>query len=102
MIVRSLVFSFEASNRFLISTCCLAHLDSLSAENIITDLPSYAISSYKVSFRSVIPRNHCAQLFNFSTQNIILSSKTSPLSTKRRNFKLVMNMFLRSKRFENA
>ena len=81
MIVRSFPVSFKTNYTFLISTCYFAHLDSLSTENMIPDLLSYAISGYKVSFRSVIALYHYAQLVNYSTQNIILSSKTSPLST---------------------
>ena len=37
-------FSLQASYRFLISTCYFAHLDGLSAENMIPDLLSSAIS----------------------------------------------------------
>ena len=50
MNVRSFLSSFKASYRFLISTCFVAHLDSVSAENMIHDLLISAISSYKVSF----------------------------------------------------
>ena len=80
MNVRSFLSSFKASYRFLISTCFVAHLDSVSAENMIHDLLISAISSYKVSFRSLIVVYNSAQLVHFCTQNIILSSKTSPLS----------------------
>ena len=78
MVLRWFLFSLQKSYRFLISTCHFAHLDGLSAENLIPDLLSSAISIKKVSFRTVIAVNPCAQLFNFSTENIILSSKTSP------------------------
>ena len=56
------------------------HLDSLSAENMIPDLLSSAMTIKKVCLRPAISFYHCNQLFHFSTQNIILSSKTSPLS----------------------
>ena len=36
--------SLEESYRFLISTCYFAHLDGLSAENVILDMISCAIS----------------------------------------------------------
>ena len=78
MVLRAFLFSLQASYRFLISTCYFAHLDGLSAKNMIPDLLSSSISIQKVSFRSVIAVHHCAQLVNFSTENTILSSKTSP------------------------
>ena len=78
MVLRSLLFSLLESYRFLMSTGYFAHFDSLSAENMIPDLLSSAISIYWVSFRSVIAVHYCAQLVHFSTENIILSSKTSP------------------------
>ena len=78
MVLRSFVFSLQASYRFLISTCYFAHLDGLSAENTIPDLLSSAISIKKVSFWSLIAAHHFAQLVHFSTENTILSSKTSP------------------------
>ena len=78
MVLRSLLFSLLEKYRFLMSTGYFAHLDSLSAENMIPDLLSSAISIYWVSFRSVIAVHYCAQLVHFSTENIILSSKTSP------------------------
>ena len=78
MILTSFLFSLQASYRFLILTCYFARLNDLSAENMIPDLLSSAISTKKVSFRSVIAVYHCAQLVYFSTENIILSSKTSP------------------------
>ena len=77
MVLRSLLFSLLESYRFLMSTGYFAHLDSLSAENMIPDLLSSAISIYWVSFRSVNAVHYCAQLVHFSTENIILSSKTS-------------------------
>ena len=41
MILRSLfLFSFEASYRFLTSTCYFAYLDGFSAEKVIVDLLS--------------------------------------------------------------
>ena len=43
MILRSFLFSLQASYRFLISTCYFAHLDGLSAENMIPELLSSAI-----------------------------------------------------------
>ena len=43
MILRSSLFSLQASYRFLISTCYFAHLDGLSAENMIPELLSSAI-----------------------------------------------------------
>ena len=78
MVLRSLLFSLLESYRFLMSTGYFAHLDSLSAENMIPDLLSCAISIYWVSFRSVIAVHYCALLVHFRTENIILSSKTSP------------------------
>ena len=78
MVLRSFLFSVQASYMFLISTCHFAHPDGLSVENLIPDLLSSAISIYWVSFRSVIAVHYCAQLVHFSTENIILSSKTSP------------------------
>ena len=78
MILRSFLFSLQASYRFLISTCYFTHLHSFSTENLIPDLLSCAISISKVSFKSVIAVHHSAQFVNFSTENIILSSKTSP------------------------
>ena len=80
MNVRSFLSSFKAFYRFLISTCFVAHLDSLSAENMIHDCLISSISSLKVFFKSLIAVYHSAQLVHFFTQNIILSSKTSPLS----------------------
>ena len=78
MVLRAFLFSLQPSYRFHISTCYFAHLDGFSAENMIPDLLSSAISIQKVSFRSVIAVHHCAQLGHFSTENTILSSKTSP------------------------
>ena len=78
MVLRAFLFSLQASYRFLISTCYFAHLDGFSAENMIPNLLSSAISIQKVSFRSVIAVHQCAQLVHFSTENTILSSKTSP------------------------
>ena len=78
MVLRSFLLSLLESFRFLMSTGYFAHLDSLSAENLIPDLLSSGISIYCVSFRSVIAVRYCAQLVDFSTENIILSSKTSP------------------------
>ena len=78
MVLRSFLLSLLESFRFPMSTGYFAHLDSLSAENLIPDLLSSAISIYCVSFRSVIAVRYCAQLVNFSTENIILTSKTSP------------------------
>ena len=78
MVLRSFLLSLLESFRFLMSTGYFAHLESLSAENLIPDLLSSAISIYCVSFRSVIAVRYCAQLVDFSTENIILSSKTSP------------------------
>ena len=78
MVLRAFLFSLQASYRFLISTCYFAHLDGFSAENTIPNLLSSAISIQKVYFRSVIAVHHCAQLVHFSTENTILSSKTSP------------------------
>ena len=78
MILRSFLFSLQASYRFLISTCYFTHLHGFSTENLIPDLLSCAISISKVSFKSVIAVDHSAKLVHFSTENIILSSKTSP------------------------
>ena len=78
MVLRSLLLSLLESFRFLMSTGYFAHLDSLSTENMIPDLLSSAISIYCVSFRSVFAVHHFAQLVHFSTEKIILSSKTSP------------------------
>ena len=80
MILRSFLFSLQASYRFLISTYYFAYLDGFSAENMILDLLSSLISVYKVSFGSVIAIYHCAQLVHFSTENIVFTSKTSPRS----------------------
>ena len=46
MVLRSFLFSVQASYRFLISTCHFAYPDGLSAENVIPDLLSSAISIY--------------------------------------------------------
>ena len=62
-----------------------AHLDSLSGENMIPDLLSSAMTIKKVCFQPAIALYHCAQLVHFSTQNNILSSKTSPLSIQDSN-----------------
>ena len=43
MILRSFLFSLQATYRFLILTCYLTHLRGLSAENLIPDLLSSAI-----------------------------------------------------------
>ena len=40
MVLRSFLFSLQASYRFLISTCYFAHLDDLRAEKMIPDLLS--------------------------------------------------------------
>ena len=85
MVLRSFLFSIQASYRFLISTCYFAHLDGLSTENMIPDLLSSAISIQKVCFRSVIGIHYCAQLAHFSTENTILSSKS-----RRDRFKTVI------------
>ena len=45
---------------------------------MIADLLSSPISILKLSFRSAIAIYNWAQLVHFSTQNLILSSKTSP------------------------
>ena len=78
MILRSFLFSLQASYRFLISTCYFTHLHGFSTQKLIPDFLSSAISIYKVSFKSVIAVHHSAQFVNFSTENIILNSKTSP------------------------
>ena len=78
MVLTSFLFSLQESYRFLISTCYIAYLDGLSAENMIPDLLSSAISILKVSFIYVMGVHHCAQLVHFSTENTIFSSKTSP------------------------
>ena len=78
MVLRSFLFNLQASYTFLMSTCYFAHLDGLRAENMIPDLLSGAISIYTVSFRSLIAVHHCVQLVHFSTENLILTSKTSP------------------------
>ena len=46
MVLRSFLFSVQESYRFLISTCHFDHLDGLSAENLIPDLLSSAVSIY--------------------------------------------------------
>ena len=84
MVLRQFDFSLQASYRFLISTCYFAHVDGLSAENMIPDLLSSAISMQKVLFRSVIAVHHCAQLVHFSTENTILSSKNVAVIDLRR------------------
>ena len=78
MILRAFLFSLKACCRFLIYTCYFADVDSLSGENMIADLLSSPISIEKLCFRSAIALYHLAQLVDFNTQNIILSSKTSP------------------------
>ena len=93
MVLRSFLFSLQTSYRFLISTCYFAHLNGLSAENMIPDLLSSAISIQKVSFRSVIVVHHCAQLVHFSTENTILA-------LKRRRDQFKMAIF--SQRFEHV
>ena len=40
---KSFLFSFNASYRYIILACCFAHVDSLSAENMIPVLLSSAI-----------------------------------------------------------
>ena len=90
MVLKSFLLSLQASYRFHISTCCFGHLDGLSAKNMIPDLLCSAISNQKVSFRSVIAVHHCAQLVHFSTENSILSCKTSPWSIQDGNFQLVI------------
>ena len=47
---------------------------------MISDLVRFAIPIEKVFFWSVIVICRCTQLDHLSTRNIILSSKTSPLS----------------------
>ena len=78
MVLRSFLLGLHVSCRFLISRRYFAHLDGLSAENMIPQLLNSAISIKKVSFRSVVAVHHCAQLVHFATENSILSSKTSP------------------------
>ena len=78
MVLRSFLLSSQVSSTFLMSRCYFANLDGLRAENMIPDMLSSAISIYCVSFGSVIAVRYCAQLVHFSTENIILSSKTSP------------------------
>ena len=46
MVLRSFLCSVQESYRFLISTCHFANPDGLSAENLIPDLLSSAISIY--------------------------------------------------------
>ena len=96
MILRSFLFSLQASYRVLISTCYFTHLHGFGTENLIPDLLSCAISISKVSFKSVIAVDHNAQFVNFSTENIILSSKTSPRNDLRRESLIGdLSMFLR-------
>ena len=76
MILRAFLFSLKAACRFLIYTCYFADVDSLSAENMIADLLSSPNLIQKLCIRSVIAIYHWAQLVDFSTQNLILSSKT--------------------------
>ena len=78
MIIRSFLLSLQAFYKFLNSTCYFTHLHGFSTENLIPNLLSCADSISKVSFKSVIAVDHSAQFVNFSTENIILSSKTSP------------------------
>ena len=80
MILRSFIFCFNTSYRYLILECRFGHLDNLSGKNMIPDLLSSAILILKVSFRQVIAVYHRAQLVHFSTLNIILSTKTLPFS----------------------
>ena len=77
MILRSFLFSLQASYRFVISTSYFARLDGLSVGNMIPDLMSSAISNENSLFWCVISVHHCAQLVHFCTENISLSSKTS-------------------------
>ena len=51
---------------FLILTCCFDHLDSLSAENMIPDFLTSAISIEKVSFRPVFAVYLCAQVVHLA------------------------------------
>ena len=99
MIVRAFLFSLKACCRFLFSTCYFAHVDSLSAENVIADLLSSPISIQKLSFRSAIAIYNWAQFVHFSTQNLILSSKTSPLSISDGHFQLAMQHLFTLKSF---
>ena len=98
MILRSFLFSLQASYRFLISTCYFTHLHGFSTENLIPDLLSCAISISKVSFMSVIALYHCAQpvhfqfkLYNVAVIDFRLQSLVCDLST-----------FLRSNCFKSA
>ena len=50
MILRSFLFSLQASYRFVISTCYFAGLDGLSVGNMIPDLLSSSISNEKSLF----------------------------------------------------
>ena len=50
MILRSFLFSLQASYRFVISTCYFARLDGLSIGNMIPDLLSSDISNEKSLF----------------------------------------------------
>ena len=103
MILRWFLFSLQASYRFLISTCYFAHLHDLSAENMIPDLLSSAISIQKVSFRSVIAVYHCAQLVHFSTENITLKLKNVTVIDLRRGYLVGgLSLFLGSNCFQNA
>ena len=77
MILRSFLFRLQASYRFLISTCYFTHLHGFSTEKY-SRLAKFCNFHLEVSFKSVIAVHHSAQFLNFSTENIILSSKTSP------------------------
>ena len=57
---------------------------------MIRDLVTSAMTIKKVSFRPAIALYHCAQLVHFSTQNIILNSKTSQISIQDGNFYLAI------------
>ena len=69
MILRSFLFSLQASYRFLISTYYFAHLRDFSAENMIPDLLSSAISILKVSFRSVMQYINALKSFTWALKH---------------------------------
>ena len=76
MVLRSFLFSLQASYRFLMSTCYFAHVDGLSAKNMIPDLLTSAFFIQKVSFKSVIA-------YIIALNSFTLALKTSFQALKR-------------------
>ena len=98
MILRSCLNSLQASYRFLNSTCYFAHLCSLSAENLIPDLPSSAILmilrsflfSLQASYRFLISTCYFTHLHGFSTEKLIPDLLSCAFSISKVYFKSVI------------